>query len=333
MIRRLLPFVLAVSAAALALAVLWSLPARAADPSQRVVRLGFVGPNSPATDRALNAFWDRLHELGWNEGQNLVIEARWADGRFDRLPSLVADVVERKVDVLVTYSTPGATAAKNATHTIPIVVAVMGDPVGTGLVTSLARPGGNLTGLSLGWGGGIGGKFLELLQETVPHLTTVAVITNPENPVSRDMTAKLETLAPTRHLKLRIIEVRDTEAFDRGFQHARRRAQAVVLVPDATFLAHVKRITALASKYKLPAIYGLRDFTDVGGLMAYGPDRAVMFRRAADYVDKILKGAKPGDLPIEQPTKFELVVNLRTAKALSITFPELILIRADEVIR
>jgi putative ABC transport system substrate-binding protein len=308
--------------------------AHAADSQQRVLRVGFVGPNSPSTDpRALTAFRDRLRELGWIEGQNLVIEMRWADGHADRLPGLVAEVIELKVDVIVTYSTPAAIAVKNATSTIPIVVAAMGDPVGTGLVTGLARPGGNLTGLSLGWGGGIGGKLLELLQETVPRLTTVAVLTNPDNPVERLWTAELKAAAPTRRLKLWIIDVRGSEALDGAFQQARRKAQAIVVIPGYLFMAQRQRIAALAAKHRLPAMYGLREFPDVGGLMAYGPDRAVMFRRAADYVDKILKGAKPGDLPVEQPTQYALVVNLKTAKALGLTIPESILVRADEVIR
>jgi putative ABC transport system substrate-binding protein len=174
---------------------------------------------------------------------------------------------------------------------------------------------------------------LELLQETVPRLTNIAVIANPENPVERDLITELKGVAPARRLKLRIIEARDPEALDRAFEQARRQAQAVVVIPDPVFLAHLPRITALAARHRLPAMYGLREFADAGGLMAYGPDRAVMFRRAAEYVDKILKGAKPTDLPIEQPTQYVFVVNLKTAKALGITVPQSILLRADEVIR
>jgi putative ABC transport system substrate-binding protein len=304
----------------------------AADSQQRAVRVGFVGPNSPSTDpRALTPFRDRLRELGWIEGQNLVIEARWAEGQADRLPALAAEVIERKVDVIVTYSTPAAIAVKNATGTIPIVVAAMGDPVGTGLVSSLGRPGGNLTGLSLGWGGGIGGKLLELLQETVPRLTTAAVLTNPDNPVDQQMTAEVEAAAPVRRLKLRIIGVRKPEQLDSAFELTRRQAQAVVVIPGYLFLAQRQRITALAAQHRLPAVYGMREYTEAGGLMAYGPDRAVMFRRAAEYVDKILRGAKPRDLPIEQPTEYSLTVNLKTAKALGLTIPESILVRAEEV--
>jgi putative ABC transport system substrate-binding protein len=308
--------------------------ARAAEPAQRVARLGFVGPGSPSTDpRGITAFKERLRELGYIEGQNLVIEARWAEGQFDQLPELMAEVIAQRIDVLVTYSTMPAIAAKNATSTIPIVVAVMAEPLRTGLATNLARPSGNLTGLSMGWAEGIGGKWLELLQETVPGLSTVAVIANTDNPVERDMIADLKAIAPTRRLKLRIIEVLDPKALDRAFEQARRQSQAVLLIPDPRFLAQHKRIVALAARHRLPSMYGLREFVDAGGLMAYGPDRAAMFRRAADYVDKILKGAKPADLPIEQPTQFALVVNLKTARALGLTFPESILLRADEVIR
>ena len=298
------------------------------------MQVGFISPNSPSTDpHVLTPFRERLRALGWTEGQNVAIEARWADGQLDRLPGLTAEVIARKPDVIVTYSTPAAVAAKDATSTIPIVVAAMGDPVGTGLVKGLARPGGNLTGLSLGWGGGIGGKFLELLQETVPRLTTVAFMTNPDNPVERQMTAELRAAAPVRRLKLQVIDVRSPEALEGAFQQARRKAQAVVIVPSPLFISQRQTITALAAKHRLPALYGLSDFTDAGGLMAYGPDRAALFRRAADYVDKILRGAKPGDLPIEQPMQYVFVVNLKTAKALGLTIPESILVRADEVIQ
>ena len=274
-----------------------------------------------------------MRELGYVEGQNLVVESRWAEDRYDRLPALTAEVLQQKVDVLVTVATAGAIAAKNASSTIPIVGIGMADPLRTGLVSSLARPGGNLTGLSMGWGEGMAGKWLELLQETVPRLSTLAVVANPGNPLVRDLAKDLEAIAPTRGLKLRSIEVREPKDLDRAFGQAARRAQAVLVLPDPMIAAHLKQVTALAAKYRLPAMYYLREFVDAGGLMAYGPDLAVMTRRAAEYVDKILNGARPGDLPIEQPTKFELVVNLKTAKALGLTIPESILVRADEVIR
>ena len=308
--------------------------ARAADSAPRVVRMGFVGTASPSSAaRGVTAFWERLRELGWAEGKNLVVEARWAEGRYERLPALMADVVGRKVDILVTYSTPGAIAAKSATREVPIVVASMGDPIGSGLVPSLARPGGNLTGLSAGWNERIGGKWLELLKETVPRLSTVALIANPDNPAERELGEQLQAMAPMQHLKLEIIEVRSPEALDRAFKEARRRAQAVVVSGGTVAMVQRRQIAALAAKHRLPAVYGMRDFVDAGGLMAYGPDLAVLWRRTAEYVDKILRGAAPADLPIEQPTQYVLVVNLKAARALGLTIPESILLRADQVIK
>jgi putative ABC transport system substrate-binding protein len=247
----------------------------------------------------------------------------------------MTEVIQRKIDVLVTYSTPAAVAARNATNTIPIVVAVMGDPIGAGIVTNLSRPGGNLTGLSLEWAEGIEGKWLELLQDMVPQLSTVAVLVNLNTPVHaiQEMAKKLEVIAPSRGVKIRLIEIGKPDSFDGAFKRARNEAQAALILGDVFTFEHRRQLTALAARYQLPAIYPLREYVDAGGLMAYGADRAILFRRAAEYVDKILKGAKPGDLPIEQPTKFELVVNLKTAKALGLKVPESILLRADEVVR
>jgi putative ABC transport system substrate-binding protein len=307
--------------------------ASADDPSPRVARVGFVAPLSPSTLSAAEAaFWERLHELGWVEGRNLVIEQRSAGGRLEKLPALMAEVIDRKVDVLVTYGVPGGIAAKKATSTIPIVDAITNDPVRSGLVASLARPGGNLTGLSA-WEPAISGKMLELLQETVPRLSTVAVIVNPNNPMARDTAKDLEALASARGLKLHIIELRGPEELDRVFAQARRRARAAVVIGEPITIEHQGRVTALAAKHRLPAIYLDRHYVEAGGLMTYGPDLAAMWGRAAEYVDKILRGARPEDLPIEQPTRYVLSVNLKTAKALGITIPESILLRADEVIR
>ena len=314
--------------------VLGSAFAHAADPAPELVRLGYVQPQSPSNAlRGVTALWERLRELGYAEGKNLIITSRSAEGRNDRLPGLMNELVAAKVDVIVTYGTPAAIAAKNATTTIPIVVAALGDPVGTGLAASLGRPGGNLTGLSMGFGEGMAGKWLELLQETVPRLSTVAVIANTDNPIARDSAKELEAIAPARRPKLQFINVNDPAALDRAFQQARRKAQAVLILPDPMLAAHRQEVTALAAKYRLPAMYYLRDYVEAGGLIAYAPDFSAMCRRAAEYVDKILRGAKPGDLPIEQPTKFELVVNLKTAKALGITIPDSILLRADMVVR
>jgi len=305
----------------------------AVEPAQKVVRLGFVDQQFPSTVGDITQFWQRLRELGWVEGQNLVVERRWAEGHAERLPELMNEMVADKVDVIVTYSTPAAIAAKNATRTIPIVAVAMGDPISSGLAASLARPGGNLTGQSMGYGAGVEGKWLELLQETVPRLSTVAVIENPGNPAVRDQAKALKAFAPTRGLKLRFIDVREPDVFPNAFKQARREAQAVLVLADPLTTANRTQITALAAEHRLPAMYTLHPFMDAGGLIAYAPDMAVMFRRAADYVDKIVKGAKPAELPIEQPTQYLLVVNLKTARTLELTIPESILRRADEVIR
>jgi len=329
MTRLLLSFVLMLSC-------VWGIPSVscAAEPAQKIARLGFVGSHKPSTaPRGVAVFWERLRELGWVKGENLVVEERWADGHVDRLPDLMSEIVRTKVDIIVTYNTAAAIAAKKATNTIPIVDAMMGDPVEAGLVASLAHPGGNLTGLSMGYGEGIPGKFLELLQDVVPSLSSVAVITLANFPTNPQILSALSSSARARRLKLRIIEVHNPESLGSAFEQASRQTQAACVLPNPMMMNYRERVTALAAKHRLPAIYGLPEFVDAGGLMAYSPDVAGMFRRAADYVDKILKGAKPGDLPIEQPTKFELVVNVKTAKALGVTIPEAILLRADEVIR
>ena len=335
MTRRRVLLVLACGLAGLGAGALGPRPSYAEGPAQKVARLGFVHPNSPSSPFDLRnepGFWNRLGELGWVRGQNLIVEERWAEGRYDRLPSLMSEVVGRKVDVLVTATTPAAVAAKNATSTIPIVDALMGDPVGLGLVANLARPGGNLTGLSMGWTEGIASKWLELLQETVPRLSTVAVIADPDRPMSREQVKRLEVVAPTRGIKIRVIAVRTPAALEGAFEQAQRTAQAVLVLADQNMLDQ-RRVVALAAQHRLPDMHALREYVDAGGLMAYAPDVRDMYRRAADYVDKILRGAKPADLPIEEPTKFVLIVNLKTAKALGLTIPESILLRADEVIR
>jgi putative ABC transport system substrate-binding protein len=262
--------------------------ALAADPTRDVVHLGFVQPQSPSNAlRGMAAFWEHLGRLGYVEGKNLIIEARSADGRNERLPALMQEMVTAKVGVIVTYGTPAAIAAKNATSTIPIVVAALGDPVGTGLATSLARPGGNLTGLSMGFGEGIAGKWLELLGETVPRLSAVAVIANTDNPIARASVDGLKAIPSERRPKLWFFEVHEPEALDRAFRQAKRKAHAALVLPDPMMAAHRREVAALAAKYRLPAMYYLRDYVDAGGLIAYAPDFAAMCRRAADYVDKI----------------------------------------------
>jgi putative ABC transport system substrate-binding protein len=325
--------VLIVLASAPANVLIAAPPASAAETIDRTLRLGFVGPGSRSTaPRGLQAFWKRLRELGYVEGRNLVVESVWAEGKPERLPGLMADVLGRQVDVLVTYSTAAAIAAKGATSAVPVVVAIMGDPLQTGLAVSLARPGGNLTGLSAGFGE-TAGKWLELLYELIPRLSVVALLHNPDNPLHLGNAKALHAIAPARHLKVVAIEVREAGDIEGAFEQARKSAQGAVVLTEPFVLANKQRVAALATRHRLPVLYNLRDYVEAGGLMAYGPDFAVMFARAADYVDRIVRGARPADLPIEQPTKFELVVNLKAARALGLELPAAILARADEVIQ
>jgi putative ABC transport system substrate-binding protein len=302
--------------------------------AERVVRLGFVDLTAPGNSLPATAeFWKRLAELGWVEGRNLVVERRFAEGQIDQLPALMANIVARNIDILVTWGSSGAMAAKQATSTIPIVVADMGDPVGTGLASSLAHPGGNLTGLSLQWGEGITGKWLELLQEAVPKLSAVAVIHNPDSPLAQPLLKELATHASTRGLKLWPVKVRDARALAPAFTQAAAHTQAVLILPDPLIAEHARRIIALAAEHRLPDMSGILEFSQAGGLMAYGVDQRAVFRRTAEYVDKVLRGARPQDLPIEQPRQFVLVVNLVTARALRLTIPQSLLQRADQIIR
>lgn len=305
-----------------------------ADSPERVVRVGLVNPGSrPSSQNYVPAIWQRLRELGWIEGRNLVIEERWADGDLGRLRALMYEVVERRVDVLVTNGTPAAIAAKRATSTVPIVIAAMGDPIQAGLAVSLSRPGGNLTGLSLAYGEGLAGKWLELLQETMPGTSKVAVISQRDSPLLGLVRRQLEAAAVSRGLKLRFIEIRTPGDFDRAFAQARQAARTVIVLPDPAAAHDRPRVVALANQHRLAAVYGLLEFVEAGGLLSYGPNMAASFRRAAEYVDKILRGASPAHLPIEQAREFSLAVNLKTARALSLTIPDSILLRADEVIR
>ncbi len=316
-----------------ALASLAPPPAADAQPA-RVARIGFLGYVSPsATPHLVEAFRRGLRDLGYVEGQNVAIEFRWAEGRLERLPDLAAELVRLKVDVIVAQGTPGPLAAKQATRTIPIVMAAAGDPVGAGLVASLARPGGNVTGLSLQVPE-LGGKRLQLLQEVVPGVSRVAVLWNAANPYPALVVRETELAARTLGVQLQSLEVRGPDDFETAFQAATRgHAGALITVDDPLTVNQRARIVDFAGKSRLPAMYGVREFVDAGGLMAYGAHVPDMWRRAATYVDKILKGAKPADLPVEQPTRFELVVNMKTAKALGLTIPQSVLIRADQVIQ
>jgi ABC-type uncharacterized transport system substrate-binding protein len=299
----------------------------------KVRQIGLLSPFSPS-DTALwfQAFRLGLRDLGWIEGRNIGIEYRYAEGRNDRLPDLAADLVRLKVDVIVASVAIDTLAAQKATRAIPIVMASPTDPVGSGIVESLARPGGNVTGLSQ-MTPEMAGKRLELLKDMVPKLSRVAVLWNPRGAGSPLSWKALQLPARQLGLQLHSLEVRSPDDFDQAFEDATRaRAGALFIAPDPMMPPNLKRIADLAAKSRLPSIFQWWEFADAGGLVTYGPDRADMYRRAAIYVDKILKGTKPGDLPIEQPTKFELVINMKTAKALGITVPQSVLFRADRVI-
>ena len=285
---------------------------------------------SPHT--SYDAFLQGLRDLGYADGRNLVIDYLSADARFDRFPALAAECVRLKADIIVAVTTPGALAAKKATTTIPIVSPATGDPVATGIVASLARPGGNVTGLSL-MGPGLSGKRLALLKETVPGISRAAVLANFADPIAAPQVNDMENTARGIGIHLRTYDVRTPEELPGAFAAAARDgAEGILATIESIFLGQRTRVVELAVRHRLPAVYPYREFVDAGGLMAYGPNVPRVFQRAATYVDKILKGAKPGDLPIEQPTKFELVINLKTAKTLGLTIPPSLLQRADQVI-
>ncbi len=313
-------------------ALAWVGAARAQAPA-RAARIGLLSPSSPSIAALwLQAFRSGLRDLGWIEGKNVSIEYRYAEGSSDRLPGLAADLVRLKVDVIVVSSAPAAAAAKKATTTIPIVIAAAGDPIAAGLVESLSRPGGNITGLSQ-MTHETTGKRLELLKEIVPKLSRVAVLWNSQGGGSAPSWQELQLPARQLGIQLHSLEVRSPNDFEKAFQDAiRARAGAIFVTAEPVIATNLERIAGLAARNHLPSIFQWSEFADAGGLAAYGPDRADLYRRAATFVDKILKGAKPGDLPVEQPTKFELVINMKTAKALGITVPQSVRFRADRVI-
>ncbi len=303
----------------------------------KVPRVGWLLTGSleaPETRALLSAFRQGARERGYVEGENIVIEYRAAEGRLDRFPALAADLVRIKVDLIVAGSTSAARAAQQATTTIPIVAPTMGDPVGDGLVASLGRPGGNITGLTF-LGPELAPKRLELLKEAIPRMSRVVGIWHSgslSERTTKDMLSQTETAARTLGVQLQLVGVRSTEEIDRAFSTmARQRPDAFVMFPNVVFFIERRRIIDLAEKHRLPSIYVSREFVEIGGLLSYGASLPDLFRRAAVYVDKILKGAKPADLPVEQPTRFELVINLKTAKALGLTIPPSLLQRADEV--
>ena len=298
----------------------------------KVARIGFLAPTSASSNpERVEALWAGLRDLGYVEGKNIVIEFRWAEGKFDRLPDLAAELVRLKVDVIVTATTPGIRAAKNATTTIPIVMATSGDPVGFGFVASLARPGGNVTGSSL-FAPELSAKRLELLKETLPRAQRVAVLLNPDNSINERNLPAMERTARSLKVGLQRFEVRRPNEFKDVFSAmAKQRVDAVALPEDDFLNANRSGIAELAAKQRLPSI-GRKDFAEAGGLIGHGVNFPDLYRQAAIFVDKILKGAKPADLPIEQPTKFELIVNMKTARTLGLTIPQSVLARADQII-
>lgn len=314
-------------------AAAWPLAARAQQSGSKVPRVGYLFSFTPAEGKHLwEACRQGLRELGYVEGQNIVLEPRWADGRHERLAGLAAELVRLKVDIIVSAATPASRAAKAATNSVPIVIVAVGEPVKTGLTASLARPGGNLTGLSL-LTAELSGKRLELLGELVRHVPRVAVLMNPDNATYTVFLEETLIAAQTLGTQLQPLKARNPSEIEHVFDAAaEERAAALIVFDDPVIWSHRVQIVALAAKRRLPAIYGYREFVDDGGLMSYGPDRIDHYRRTAIYVDKILKGAKPGDLSIEQPTKFQLVINRKTAMVLGLTIPPSLLARADEVI-
>jgi len=297
-------------------------------------RIGWLtAVDARAAAHLVEAFRQGLRELGYVEGKDIVIEYRWAEGRFERLPALAADLVRLKVDVILAAGPPAAPAAKDATESIPIVTTSAIEPVESGLVASLARPGGNITGLTSTAGPEIVGKQLQLLKEAVPKVSRVAVLWNPTNPAHLLALGEAKVAARSLGVQLQLLETRGPDEFERAPAAAtRERAGALLILRDPMFFVHRTRFADFAAKSRLPTMSGLREFVEAGGLMGYGPSLPDLFRRAPTFVDKILKGAKPADLPVEQPTKFELVINLKTAKALGLTIPRSILIRADKLI-
>jgi putative ABC transport system substrate-binding protein len=314
-------------------AVAWPLAAHSQQPG-KLPTIGFLGPTTAAAMKPwVAAFVQRLHELGWIEGRTVAIEYRWAEGRTGRFAEIANELVRLKVDIIVTYASAPVLAAKQATALIPIVFAAQMDPVGAGIVAGLARPGGNVTGLSL-QNTDTAGKRLELIREVVPNLGRLAIMANVDAAGAVLDMREVQTAARTLGLEVVTAEVRQAEDIAPAIDALKRRVDALYVAGDPLLFNERIRVNTLAQGSRLPTIYGTREYVDAdaGGLMSYGPNYPALFRRAGDYVDKILRGAKPADIPVEQPTTFDLVINLRTAKALGLTIPETVILRADEVI-
>jgi putative ABC transport system substrate-binding protein len=300
----------------------------------KVYRVGYLSAGSSETqDPVVQALLRGLIGRGWIEGQNLMFERRWAQGRNERLPALAAELVQHKVDVIVAVADAAALAAKDTTNSVPVVMLLVGDPVESKLVASLARPGGNVTGMTFTPTLELLGKRLALLKEAVPHASQVAILSNPANPSHvRELKAVQAAAGPLK-LQVHRLEARSPEEFDRVFAAMRRaRAEGLLILVDSMFTIHRTRLAELAAIYHLPTLYGIREFVVVGGLMAYGVNIVDYVEGAASYVDRILKGTRASDLPVEQPTKFELAINLKTAKRLGLTIPPSLLVRADQVL-
>jgi putative tryptophan/tyrosine transport system substrate-binding protein len=312
-------------------AVAWPFTAHAQQPG-KYRTIGFLGAATPSTaSQYTAAFVQRLREIGWIEGRTVAIEYRWAEGRNERLAEIAAEFVRANVDVIVTWGTASVLAAKQATSVIPIVFATAGDPVATGLIANLARPGGNVTGLS-NQVPDLAGKRLELLREITPDLRRLAILSNIASPIGVLEMGEVQAAARTLTLEVLSLEIRRGEDIAPAFESLKGRAQALYVVAEPLVNSNRVRINTLALGARLPTLHGLREYVEAGGLMSYGPNAPDLFRRSANIVDKILRGAKPSDIPVEQPTKFDLVINLTTAKTLGLTIPESFLLRADEVI-
>ncbi len=321
-------------AAGLAAAFLAVLPLAAqAQDTAKIVRIGRLSPLSEEAAAPSNeAFRRGMRDLGWVEGKNYTIESLFAQGKLDRLPALAAELVQRRLDLIVVGSSPGALALKNATRTIPVVTVTTGDPVADGLVQSLARPGGNVTGVTT-LAQGLNAKRVQLLKESVSGMTRLAALTNPGDSYAAAFAKEREEVARTLGLKIQVLEASGPSLFEPAFAAAAgERAQALTVLSGIVFLTHRQAIIDLAAQRRLPAIYPERSFVEAGGLMYYGASLSDMWRHVAVHADKILKGAKPADLPVEQPTKFELVINLKTARQLGLKIPQSVLLRADQLI-
>jgi putative ABC transport system substrate-binding protein len=312
-------------------AVTWPLAARAQQPA-KLSTIGFIGSGTAAAQREWTAaFVQRLRELGWNDGGNVTIEYRWAEGRSERLAEIASELVRLKVDVIVTHGSLPVLAAEHATSVIPIVFATAGDPVGSGMVASLARPGANITGLSSETPD-TASKKLGLLREVVPGLRQLAILADTGNPYAASDERKIREAARTIGIDVSTFEMPQAADINPAFDAMKGQVQALYVLPVPLLFANRVRISTLAVAARIPTMHGVREYVEAGGLMSYGPNLPDMWRRAADFVDKILRGAKPAEIPIEQPTKFDLVINLTTAKALGLTIPESFLLRADAVI-